>query len=374
MKSINSKTILVASAKSWIEGDAIRQLEKTARLEGMLAAVGLPDLHPGKGSPVGAVFLSEKIIYPFIVGNDVGCGMGLFTTSLKARKAKRDKWRKKLSAFEAPWQGDARAWLLEKGIDLPEYEQACGTIGGGNHFAELQRVETVYDPSALKNMGVDQKNLLLLVHSGSRGLGDDLLRRHTERFGAGGLLEHSQEAIQYCASHDTALKWAQANRELIAERFLSQLNSDAQSLLDVCHNSVTRVEIEGEIRWLHRKGAVPSNDGPAVIPGSRGTLSYLVCPTGDQKKNLWSLAHGAGRKWNRKSTRQRLKAKYNAKALTQTLLGSTVICENRDLLYEEAPDAYKKIENVIDEMVTAGLIKVIATLRPLITYKMRKEK
>ncbi len=374
MKYLNQKTILVSSDKSWIEGDAIRQLEKTAQLEGMLAAVGLPDLHPGKGSPVGAAFMSEKMIYPFIVGNDIGCGMGLFATTLKARKAKRDKWCKKLSALEEPWLGDAGAWLLEKGIDLPGYEQACGTIGGGNHFAELQMVETAYDPSTLKNMGMDQKNLLLLVHSGSRGVGDDLLRRHTERFGAGGLPEESRIATQYLASHDIALKWAKANRALIAERFLAQLNSDALPLLDACHNSVARVEIEGEIRWLHRKGAAPSDDGPIVIPGSRGTLSYLVCPTGDQKKNLWSLAHGAGRKWNRTSTRQRLKAKYNAKALTQTALGNTVICENRDLLYEEAPDAYKKIENVIEEMVNAGLIKVIATLRPLITYKMRMEK
>ncbi len=374
MKYINLKTILVASDKSWIEGDAIRQLEKTAQLEGVLAAVGLPDLHPGKGSPVGAAFLSENIIYPFIVGNDIGCGMGLFATTLKARKAKRDKWCKKLSELEAPWQGDAGAYLLRKGIDLPGYEEACGTIGGGNHFAELQMVETAYDPSGLENVGVDQNNLLLLVHSGSRGVGDDLLRRHTERHGAGGLPEESQDAKQYCTTHDSALKWAKANRALIAERFLAQLNSDALPLLDFCHNSVTRMEIEGQTHWLHRKGAAPSDNGPMVIPGSRGALSYLVCPTGDQMKNLWSLAHGAGRKWNRKSTRQRLKAKYNARALTQTALGSAVICENRDLLYEEAPEAYKKIETVIEDMVSAGLINVIATLRPLITYKMRMEK
>ena len=111
-----------------------------------------------------------------------------------------------------------------------------------------------------------------------------------------------------------------------------------------------------------------------MVPGSRGTLNYLVDPVGDKTRNLFSLAHGAGRKWNRKSTRDRLKSKYSPKALTQTILGSAVICDDKELLFEEAPEAYKNIESVIEDMVQAGLIKVLATLRPLITYKMRMDK
>ena len=371
---MRAKTTLIASDKSWIEGDAIRQLEKTAELEGMLSAVGLPDLHPGKGGPVGAAFLSKKFIYPYIIGNDVGCGMGLFNTTLKARKVKRDKWVKKLRGLDEPWRGDTRGWLLQNGLDLIDHAAACGTIGGGNHFAELQMVETVYDASALEAMGIDKMNVLLLVHSGSRGLGNELLRRHTDKFNAGGLSEESLEANRYLASHDSALLWARANRLLIARRFLEALNVAYEPILDACHNSVTRMEIDGAVCWLHRKGAAPSNKGPIVVPGSRGTLSYLVDPVGDMKQNLWSLAHGAGRKWNRKSTRQRLKTKCSAKALTQTVLGSAVICEDRDLLFEEAPEAYKNIESVIADMRQLGLIKVLATLRPLITYKMRMEK
>ena len=235
-------------------------------------------------------------------------------------------------------------------------------------------VEKIHDASALKAMGIDKTNVLLLVHSGSRGLGNSLLRRHTDRFGAGGLAEESSEAKRYLASHDSALRWARANRLLIAQRFLEALNTECEPILDACHNSVTRMEIEDEVCWLHRKGVVPSDNGPIVVPGSRGTLSYLVDPVGDMKPNLWSLAHGAGRKWNRKSTRQRLKSKYSPKALTQTALGSAVICEDKDLLFEEAPEAYKNIESVIEDMVQTGLIKVLATLRPVITYKMRMEK
>ena len=371
---MGTKITMIASDKSWIEGDSVRQLGKTAELEGMISAVGLPDLHPGKGGPVGAAFLSKKFIYPYIIGNDVGCGMGLFNTTLNTRKVKRDKWVKRLRDLDEPWHGDTEEWLLQNGVDLTEYAASCGTIGGGNHFAELQIVETVYDPSVLKAMGIDKRNVLLLVHSGSRGLGNALLRRHTDKFRAGGLPEESLEAKRYLASHDSALRWARANRLLIARRFSEALNTACNPILDACHNSVTRMEIDGEVCWLHRKGAAPSDQGPIVVPGSRGALSYLVDPVGSMKKSLWSLAHGAGRKWNRKSTRQRLKSKYSAKALTQTALGSAVICDDKDLLFEEAPEAYKKIESVIEDMVQAGLLRVLATLRPLITYKMRMDK
>jgi release factor H-coupled RctB family protein len=95
-------------------------------------------------------------------------------------------------------------------------------------------------------------------------------------------------------------------------------------------------------------------------------------PTGDQQKNAWSLAHGAGRKWNRSSTKERLKERFTTESLIRTDLGSYVICEDKDLLFEEAPQAYKNIDVVIDDMVQAGLISVIAGLKPLITYKVRQ--
>jgi release factor H-coupled RctB family protein len=109
-----------------------------------------------------------------------------------------------------------------------------------------------------------------------------------------------------------------------------------------------------------------------VIPGSRGSLSYPVKPTGDGESHAWSLAHGAGRKWARSEARLRMRERFRVAELAQTGIGGRVICEERDLLYEEAPAAYKNIEAVIQELVDTGLVSVIATMRPLLTYKTRK--
>jgi release factor H-coupled RctB family protein len=109
-----------------------------------------------------------------------------------------------------------------------------------------------------------------------------------------------------------------------------------------------------------------------VIPGSRGSLTYLVQPIGDGESHAWSLAHGAGRKWARSETRLRMRERFGVLELVHTPLGGRVICEERELLYEEAPAAYKNIEAVIADLVDAGLVSVIATFRPLLTYKTRK--
>jgi release factor H-coupled RctB family protein len=94
-------------------------------------------------------------------------------------------------------------------------------------------------------------------------------------------------------------------------------------------------------------------------------------PTGEQEKNLWSLAHGAGRKWNRSECEGRLRERYRADSLRKTSLGSYVICEDKALLYEEAPQAYKNIEAIIGDLVSFGLIRVIASFIPVLTYKVR---
>ncbi len=365
-------TKIIASEKSWIEGAAVMQLETTSKLEGIERAVGMPDIHPGKGSPVGAVFLSRGKFYPHIPGNDIGCGMGLWQTTLKANKVKTDKWMKKLSDLENPWDGNIREWLDNEQITSEGFEAAHGTLGGGNHFAELQKVETVFDSDTFDNLSLDKKRLFLLIHSGSRSLGESLYRYHTSAKGAGFLSEESEEAKTYLKRHDEAVRWAVANRKLLAFRFAEQLGADCQSVLDSSHNSITSVRVNGDKVWVHRKGATPSDVGPVMIPGSRGSFSYLVTAIGDQEENLWSLAHGAGRKWNRSSCKGRLKERWTAASLSKTELGSHVICEDKELLYQEAPQAYKNIETVIRDMTDAGLIKVIASFRPVLTYKTRK--
>lgn len=360
---------LVSSKATWIEGNAVTQLEKTAQLYGIVAAVGMPDIHLGKGSPVGAAFLSKALFYPHIIGNDAGCGMSFFRTTLKVRKMKKEKWAEALSGFDEALDADTGQFLEELGMVACPHDAALGTIGGGNHFAELQMVEQVFDDEMFQQWGCLSNRLFLLVHSGSRSLGESLYRSHTGRVGADPLCEGTEEADLYLNQYHHAILWASANRSLIAKRFMERTKGQCEPFIDVCHNSISEKEIDGDVFWLHRKGVAPSESGPVIIPGSRGTLTYLVLPTGPQEENLWSVAHGAGRKWNRSSCKGRLKENWTIESLKQTELGGIVICNDRDMIYEEAPQAYKKIEAVIDAMVECGLIRVIATFRPVITCK-----
>jgi release factor H-coupled RctB family protein len=368
--SPTARVRVIASAQSWVEGEAIRQLEAVSRYPGMRLAVGLPDLHPGKGAPVGAALASEGFLYPFLVGNDIGCGMGLWDVELATRKAKPERWAAKLD-LDGPWEGDTAGFLEEHGVKPSGFEDALGTVGGGNHFAEVQRVEEVHDAEVFSGLGLREDRLLLLVHSGSRGLGEATLRSHVDRHGAGGLAEGSDEARAYLTRHDHAVAWGRANRALIARRMLDGIGSAGRRVLDVCHNSVVSKEMDGCACWLHRKGAAPSDQGPVVIPGSRGALSYLVLPVGDGALSAHSLAHGAGRKWNRTTARERMRERFSAESLTRTSFKSHVICEDRDLLFEEAPPAYKPIDRVVTDLVEAGLARVVATLAPVLTYKKR---
>jgi release factor H-coupled RctB family protein len=358
---------VIASPSSWIEGEALRQLEAAARLPGMRLAVGLPDLHPGRGHPIGAAFASEGFVHPHLVGGDIGCGMALFRTGLSARKAKRDAWAKRLAGLEEPWDGDAAQVLAEHGASAGAFEPALGTIGGGNHFAELQVIHEVGDEEAIARLGLDASELVLLVHSGSRGLGQSILDRHVRAHGAGALPVPSPEAAAYLEAHDEAVRWAHANRALVARRFLDLVGGEPRVVLDVCHNSVT--PRGGGL--LHRKGAAPHDRGVVAVPGSRGSYTYLVEPVGDGERSGWSLAHGAGRKYTRGDARKRLRERFRASELRQTELGSVVLCDDKDLLFEEAPAAYKDVDRVVQDLVDGGVGRVVAVTRPLITYKVR---
>src|SRR4051794_28505525 len=123
---------LFASPRNWIEGMAVQQLEKTATLRGMRLAVGLPDLHPGKGSPVGAAFAVEGWLYPALVGNDIGCGIGLWRTELSAKGIKRETWAERLRNLDGAWNGDVQEFLRRRGIVPTGHEASLGTIGSGN--------------------------------------------------------------------------------------------------------------------------------------------------------------------------------------------------------------------------------------------------
>ncbi len=364
---------LFASKSTWIEGAAVQQLETAAKLPGMKLTCGFPDLHPGKGTPVGAAFVSEGMFYPTLAGNDIGCAMGFWQTDLPARKLKLDRWAGKLDGLDEPWDGDLAAWKERHHLPESPSDAGLGTIGGGNHFAELQIVEEIRDDNSFADLGLDKDRLALLIHSGSRGLGEAVYRELLQKHGANALIEDTEDAEQYLARHAHAVRWAAANRALIAARFAAQLGAETALISDVPHNLVTREAWGGRLCWIHRKGAASSRCAAVMIPGSRGTLSYLVKPLGDGESNAHSLAHGAGRRWQRGYAKPRLSHKYRVADLERTALGSRVICEDRELIYEEAPPAYKDIGQVVADLAAAGLASVIAVYRPLITYKTRRQ-
>ena len=373
MTTLNQTQVrLIASTRSWIEGEAVRQLYAAARLDGVRLAAGFPDLHPGKGTPVGAAFVTEGVIYPHLIGGDIGCGMALFRTNLVRREAKLDRWVNLRFELEHPQDDYEGSFLSERDLESTDSDASLGTIGGGNHFAELQAVEEVFDADQFAQLDLGREQLVVLVHSGSRGLGESILRAHWDQHFGTGIDVASFAAEEYLRSHDFAVRWAKVNRELIARRFVGALGAEAECLWDGCHNSITRCEGGDGALWVHRKGAVATDGEFVVIPGSRGSLTYVVRPTGDGASHGWSLAHGAGRKWARSEARLRMRERFGVDQLVQTTLGGRVICEERDLLYEEAPAAYKNIDSVVQDLVDAGIVSLIATFRPLLTYKTRK--
>ena len=361
---------IIADSNTWIEGNAVAQLETTARLPHMLRVAGMPDLHAGRGYPVGAAFFSDRHFYPALIGNDIGCGMAFWQTDLRAAKLKPAKLAKQLGNIDTPLDKDEQVDLLGDAVDMRQFSDglAVGTIGGGNHFAELQTVDTVYRADLLP-IDFDENHLQLLVHSGSRGLGQQILQRHIAAFGHQGLAEEGEAAVAYLAEHQAALEFASLNRRLIAARMLDRWCAEGTCLLDVHHNFLEQTEIDGITGWLHRKGATPTDKGLVMIPGSRGDYSYLVRPAEDCQISLNTLAHGAGRKWQRGECKGRLSHKYTADSLRQTEFGSVVVCQDKALIFEEAPQAYKSIDSVIAAMKNAGLIELVARFKPVLTYK-----
>ena len=145
---MGNQIIIIENSNAWIEGNAVQQLETTAKLPHIQRVAGMPDLHAGRGYPIGAAFFSVGHFYPALIGNDIGCGMAFWQTNLAAHKAKTGKLVKQLGSIDAPLGEDWQARINEL---LPQhpFQAALGTIGGGNHFAELQAVDTVYAPDSL---------------------------------------------------------------------------------------------------------------------------------------------------------------------------------------------------------------------------------
>lgn len=354
------------TAASWIEGAATRQLADIAALPEMLSVAGFPDLHPGKYGPVGMTALATRL-YPQLIGNDIGCGMSLFELDLPLRKFRIDKAAeqlRKLEEINLPGQAER---LVELGMQPDFFADSLGTIGGGNHFCELQAIADLIDPQA--ESIVDRQRLYLLVHSGSRGLGTRIFREtlQTNATLANGIEVGTIEAVDWLLSHNVAVEWASLNRQMIAERAALALRADVRLIADIRHNLV-RLTGEGIV---HYKGAAAVGNGMlAPVAGSRATLSHLVRALPAAEAAHWGISHGAGRKYDRKAMHGRVGATRSERdALGTNDWGGIAICDDRNLLVEESASAYKDAGKVVAELAAFGLVQPLATMKPLVTYK-----
>ena len=366
---MNENKHIYCGRKTWLEGPAVEQFDRVMTFPGILRGAAFPDLHPGRGVPVGAAFLSEKIVYPALIGNDIGCGMTLFATGVGERKFKKDKLLRRLgSEVETALKNAAHEALPLQEDAVEDPENMLGTLGHGNHFAEFLAVDKIADAEKCAALDLRKGDLLLLVHSGSRCYGEMLWRDVAAVHGDRGLPWDDACGRDYLEKHARLIRWASFNRRLIGRALAGLAACETIELLNTTHNSITPC---GEGCFIHRKGASAVEPGkPVIVAGSRGTYTYLVSPLGEGVENLHSLAHGAGRKWNRQSTRDRVRARHDdMQSLLKTKLGTQVICPDKTLLYEEAPEAYKDIADVIADLRDLGLASVAAELRPVINIK-----
>ncbi len=354
------------TAKSWIEGSALQQLADLAELPGMLSIAGFPDLHPGKYGPVGMAALSTRL-YPQLIGNDIGCGMGFFELDLPLRKFRIDKAADAMRQLEAPALDQPERTAAGDARSLIATANPFGTIGGGNHFCEIQAVEDLLCPEA--SMHLDRQKIYLLVHSGSRNLGANVFADTLAATPslADGLDSSSDAGIGWLRLHDLCVDWAAINRQVIADRVAALLRADVRLVADVPHNLV-RATAEG---FVHYKGAAAVTQGSiAPIAGSRASLSYMVEPLAGAASSHWAISHGAGRKYDRRNMHGRTgNTRSEREGLLRNAWGGIAICDDRRLAVEEAAGAYKNAAQVVDDLAGHGLVRALAAMKPLITYK-----
>jgi release factor H-coupled RctB family protein len=420
-------SLLVSGPGVWMESDATAQLANTLTLEGCVRAVGMPDLHPGSGHPIGAAVATRGVVHPHLIGGDAGCGARLVVTTVE--KMDTDRLEKRLNdafdedvwagvdpaaLFEAAWfrggaglceldgipeglrrlaererehppqgelppSGDPDRFRRGSGasFDAP-FAASIGSIGGGNHFAEVSRVSEVADREAAARVGLLRNAFVVLAHSGSRGLGtalglawkDGPVRELDEQTASS---SGERTVHRFLGELAGACRYARANRLVLTYRLLSALGALRDHTLrggfDIVHNDVRAEAVGGEPAWVHRKGVAPAYaDELTVVLGSRGAPSWIMRGTGAEH-GLRSVAHGAGRRMTRSEAQAKLKHKYKRAEVSRSALGGRTICDDSALLFEEHPDAYKAIEPVVAALEAHQLASRVAALTPVVTVK-----
>ncbi len=438
-----------------IKGDnAPEQVANVATLPGIIgASMAMPDIHWGYGFPIGGVAaldIEDGVISPGGVGYDINCGVRLVRTDLRGediREKVKDLIDEMYNNVPAGVGKKARIrlkrgqlnevldhgveWAIEEGYGWEEDkkriedngrmgsansdkvsdkakqrgEPQLGTLGGGNHFLEIQKVEKIYDEEAAKAFGIEEGMATVMIHTGSRGCGHQIasdyirdMERAVNKYGIDLPDKQlacapfaSKEGDDYFAAMSCGANYAWTNRQLILhwvrESFENVYNEGAEDLgmdlvYDVCHNiaKVESHEVEGKKQdvVIHRKGAtrafapgrkeVPKKyrdvGQPVIIPGDMGTASYLMRGRKTGMVRSWgSTCHGAGRVMSRTGARRRFRANQIKKELSDK--GIYVKAASNKVLEEESPNAYKEVDRVVEITHNAGLSKIVAKMVPI---------
>jgi tRNA-splicing ligase RtcB (3'-phosphate/5'-hydroxy nucleic acid ligase) len=429
--------------------DSLLQLQNVTTLPGIVdAALAMPDIHAGYGFPVGTVAATELpdgVVSPGGVGYDINCGVRLLALPLTAAELGRRKealvheFSRRVPTGTGHDGGlglrageleavlvEGPSALVERGIGTPadlEHTESggrldgadpgrvsarartrgseqLGTLGSGNHFLELQRVDRVFDAEAARAFGLEADRVTVLIHSGSRGLGHqvctDNVRRMDRALGRHGITlpdrqlscapASSPEGRQYLAAMAAAANFAWANRHTLAHRVREavrrvlgdEVAEATTQVYDVAHNVAKRERHRERELLVHRKGAtrafppghpeIPAAHRDvgqaAFIPGSMGTSSFVLAGrAGAMERSFGTVCHGAGRALSRTGARKRIHGAELRRQLEEA--GITVRSASNKGLAEEAPFAYKDVERVVDVVERAGLAIRVAQLRPI---------
>jgi tRNA-splicing ligase RtcB len=369
-------------------------IERLRRAPDVRRVAVMPDVHLASEVCVGTVLATSQLVYPQAVGGDIGCGMlavafdvgaealgdpavagrvlgrlGEVVPVLRRHRRHAVAWPEGLAQDARPrgtrLNGGETLRLSHPGLEGVRREVGAlqlGTLGSGNHFVELQ--------------GDEDGRLWLMIHSGSRGMGQAIRDHHLARavavgWGLKALDVGTEEGAAYVRDVGWARAYAEANRRAMAERVADVLAEAVsarpawETLVSVDHNHVVSEEHGGERLWVHRKGAMPAGMGVAgVLPGSMGTESFHVEGRGCDAA-MWSSAHGAGRAMSRESARKGI----SERDLRRQMGGVWYDYRHGRHLREEAPTAYKDVRAVM--RAQRELVKVVRVMRPVLNYKGR---
>ncbi len=366
--------------KTWLvepmSKEVLSVLERVGSSADVRKIAVMPDVHVAGEVCVGMVIATSRLIYPAAVGGDIGCGMSALSFDCAADVLADARLAARI--MDGLYNGvpaNRRVTAVELDSDLaadqlsaPSLERLkwrdgavqLGTLGRGNHFLELHS---------------DQEGRLwLMVHSGSRGMGQAIRDYHvgaatSDKTGLAYLDSSTPAGQAYLSDAAWAVRYAEANRRLMAEATADVVHDVfgvdvvAGSYFGCDHNHVRRETHAGQELLVHRKGAAPAGPGvPGIIPGSMGSVSFHVEVRGCAE-SMCSSAHGAGRAMSRKDAAR----KISARALGEQMAGVWFDRRKSRSLREEAPRAYKDIGAVM--RAQRDLVKVVRRLRPMLSYK-----